>query len=98
MSTEHYSHKVKRRSKKIQSLKVNVSEWEEIGLLSFARFHDLTMAEAITMVNNPSEAFYAMVEEMKQSMLRYENFMVRIQQAEEGDEEWTRLNFLDFSE
>ena len=78
--------------------KQKISVWEEIGLLAFARFYNLTMAETLTMINNPNEAFFAMMEEMKQSMLRYENFMVRVQQAEDGDEEWTRLNFLDFSE
>jgi hypothetical protein len=75
-----------------------ISDWEEIGMLSFSRFYDLTMEETIAMINNPNETLYGMVEEIKQSMLRYENFMVKVRRIEEEGEEWTRLDFLDFSQ
>jgi hypothetical protein len=75
-----------------------ISDGEEIGMLSFSRFYDLTMEETIAMINNPNETLYGMVEEIKQSMLRYENFMVKVRRIEEEGEEWTRLDFLDFSQ
>jgi len=75
-----------------------ISDWEYLGILSFARYYDITTEEALTMINNPNETFYDMMEEMKQSMLRYENFMVKIRRVEEEGESWSRLDFLDFSE
>jgi len=78
-------------------IKINtVSEWEKLGILSFARYYDLTMDEAITMINSPNNTFYEMMVEMEQAMMRYENFMVKIRKAEEEELEWTRLDFLDF--
>lgn len=78
--------------------KIVVSDWEELGLLSFARFFDLTMEETISMINRPNETFYNMMEEMRQSMLRYENFMTKVRRVDEDGEEWTRLDILDFGE
>lgn len=73
-----------------------VSSWEKLGILSFARYYDLTIDETITMINNPDYIFYDMMIEMEQSMMRYENFMVKIRRVEEEELEWTRLDFLDF--
>jgi len=73
-----------------------VSEWEKIGLLSFARFYDLTMDETIVMINNPNETLHGMMEEMKQSMMRYEEFMVKVRRADEEQIVWTRSDILDF--
>ncbi len=73
-----------------------VSSWEKLGILSFARYYDLTTDEAITMINNPNETFHDMMIEMEQAMMRYENFMVKIRRVEEEESEWTRLDFLDF--
>lgn len=73
-----------------------VSSWEKLGILSFARYYDLTVDETIMMINNPNHTFYDMMVEMEQSMMRYENFMVKIRKLEEEEEEWTRLDFLDF--
>ena len=73
-----------------------ISNWEYLGILSFSRFYDLTMEETISMLNNPNETFYGMIEEMKQSMLRSENFMVKVRRAEKEKVELTRVDFLDF--
>jgi len=73
-----------------------VSVWEEIGLLSFARFYDLTMEEAIVMINNPNDTLLEMLSEMKQSMMRCENFMVKVRHSDETGEKLTRFDFLDF--
>ncbi len=75
---------------------VKVNNWEEMGMLAFARFYDLTMQETIAMINNPNETLSGMMEEMKQSMIRYENFMTKVRIADEDEQVWTRLDFLDF--
>ncbi len=72
------------------------SDWEELGVMAFARFYDLTMKEAIAMISDPNKALHSMIAEMRQSLTRYEDFMVRVRRAEEKGEEWTRLDFLDF--
>ena len=72
------------------------SDWEELGVMAFARFYDLTMKEAIAMIRDPNKALYSMIAEMGQSLTKYEDFMVRVRRAEEKGEEWTRLDFLDF--
>jgi len=79
------------------SAKTEVSTFEEIGLLSFARYFGLTMEETVTMINNPNETLNAMMSEMRQSMIRYENFMVKVKRLEKEGEELCRFDFLDFS-
>lgn len=76
-------------------IKVNI--WEEMGMLAFARFYDLTMEETITMINKPNDTLHEMTEEMKQSMMRYEDFMVKVKRADEEGVVWTRSDILDLS-
>ena len=74
-----------------------LSYFQDIGLLSFAQFYDLTIEEAVIMANNPNEPFYAMVEEIKEELNRQEKFLVKIRKMKENKIS-TRLHILDFSE
>ncbi len=84
------------KSEEKKELFAPFSEWEELGVMAFARFYDLTMEEVTAIINHPNKTFYSMRKEMKKSLTKYEDFMVRVKRSEEKGEEWTRLDFLDF--
>lgn len=73
-------------------------ELQKLGVLSFARFYDLTIEEAVSIINSPNDTFYEMMTEITQSMMRVEHFMVKIKKCDEDKEDWTRLDFLDFEQ
>lgn len=75
---------------------IKTSEWEKLGMLSFARFYNLTMEETIAMINSPNDTFYEMMAEIMQAMMRVEYFMVKVRKCNENKRDWSRLDFLDF--
>lgn len=61
--------------------RIVASEWEKLGILSFARFYNLTMEETIFMINNPNDTLCEMMTNITQSMIRWENFMVKVKKV-----------------